>query len=224
MKTNQVMLRPFCGHQIPQRTEDGFFNATEIVSAFNRINNQSKDLYQFFDNDGTKDFLQELAISLNTDKSKCLGTITESDLYEKKRGRYGGTWVHPYVFTKICMWLSPKFEVEAVKWIYDNLIDFRHQAGDHYKEMCTAIMDRYVEYYDSNPSPLIFSNESRLLNSLVKGEFKSIDRNELSEKELDLLNNLQVLNIKMLNGRLGKKERHSKLKQYAEMFKMANQM
>lgn len=86
-----------------------------------------------------------------------------------------------------------------VKYFNDNLIDFRNQAGDYYKELCSSIMNRYTQFYDDKPSPLIFSNEAKYLNSLVVGEFKGIERNELNEKQLDLLNNLQKLDIDMID-------------------------
>lgn len=41
--------------------------------------------------------------------------------------------MHPYLFVKFAMWLSPTFEVKIIQWVYDNLIEFRLLAGDHYK-------------------------------------------------------------------------------------------
>ena len=167
--------------------------------------------------------MQELANNINVEKKAHLGTVLYTDLYETKRGRGGCTYMHPYLFVKFAMWLSPKFEVQVIKWVYDNLIDYRNQAGDYYKELCSSIMDRYTQYYQgNNPSPLVFSNEAKFLNSLVSGEFKSLERNILGEKELDLLNNLQKLDIDMINNGYSKLDRHKKLRDYAEMYKIAN--
>lgn len=33
----------------------------------------------------------------------------------------GEMWMHPYLFTKFAMWLDPKFELDVIKTVYDNL-------------------------------------------------------------------------------------------------------
>lgn len=97
------------------------------------------------------------------------------------------------------------------------------EAGDYYKELCSVIMSRYKAYYGGEkPSPLIFSNEAKFLNSLVMGEFKGVERNELSECQLDLLNDLQKLDIDMIERGMGKVERQESLRSYAMMYKVAN--
>lgn len=222
MKTLQIVKRDFNGSVIEQRNTDGYFNATTLLTAYNANSEKKKVIAEFWSNDSTKDFMKELAYELNIGKNLQLGTTLESDLYETKRGRGGCTWMHPYLFVKFAMWLSPKFEVQVIKWVYDNLIDFRNQAGDYYKELCSAIMNRYTQYYSDKPSPLVFSNEAKFLNSLVVGEFKGVERNELNEKQLDLLNNLQKLDIDMIERGFGKMQRHEKLRDYANMYKVAN--
>lgn len=222
MKTNQIMKRDFNGALMEQRTKDSFFNATILLDLYNSNSDKKKRFKDFWENSTTTDFVNSLAKELNGDNSAHLAIILPSDLYETKRGRGGCTWMHPYLFVKFAMWLSSDFEVKVIKWVYDNLIDFRNQAGDYYKEMCSAIMDRYVEYFKDKPDPLIFSNEAKYLNSLVNGHYSSLERNELNEHELDLLNNLQKLNIRMINDGLGKDDRRKKLRDYSEMYKIAN--
>lgn len=222
MKTLQIVKREFNGSFIEQRNTDGFFNATLLLEIANSNSEEQKRFKDFWENKGTQSFLEELAKDLNRDNSAHLVTTLPTDLYETKRGRGGCTWMHPYLFVKFAMWLSPKFEVQVIKWVYDNLIDFRNQAGDYYKELCASIMNRYTQFYDDKPSPLIFSNEAKYLNSLVVGEFKGIERNELNEKQLDLLNNLQKLDIDMIDRGFGKVQRHNKLRDYAVMYKVAN--
>ncbi len=222
MKTIQIVKRNFNGSIIGQRNTDGYFNATSLLEMANANSDKKRRFADFWENDGTKDFMSELANNLNVEKKAHLGTILPSDLYETKRGRGGCTWMHPYLFVKFAMWLSPKLEVQVIKWVYDNLIEFRNQAGDYYKELCSAIMNRYMQYYNGKPNPLVFSNEAKYLNSLVIGEFKGVERNELGEKQLDLLNNLQKLDIDMINRGVGKISRHEKLRDYASMYKVAN--
>lgn len=225
MKSLQIMKRDFNGSFIEQRNTDGYFNATTLLSAYNANNEKKKVIAEFWSNDSTNEFMKELALDLNIGKSLHLINVLPSDLYETKRGRGGCTWMHPYLFVKFAMWLSPKFEVQVIKWVYDNLIDFRNQAGDYYKELCSCIMERYQEYYNGKQaSPLIFSNEAKFLNSLVKGKFEGLERNELNEKELDLLNNLQKIDIDLINRGFGKFDRQIKLRDYSTMYKIANSL
>lgn len=222
MKSLQIVKREFNGSFIEQRNTDGYFNATLLLELANAASDKKRRFADFWENDGTQSFMEELARNLNVEKKAHLGNVLITDLYETKRGRGGCTWMHPYLFVKFAMWLSPKFEVQVIKWVYDNLIDFRNQAGDYYKELCSSIMNRYIQYYNDKPSPLIFSNEAKFLNSLVVGEFKGLERNELNEKQLDLLNNLQKLDIDMINNGESKFDRHKKLRDYATMYKVAN--
>lgn len=225
MKSLQIMKRDFNGSFIEQRNTDGYFNATTLLSSYNANNEKKKVIAEFWSNDSTNEFMKELALDLNIGKSLHLTNVLPSDLYETKRGRGGCTWMHPYLFVKFAMWLSPKFEVQVIKWVYDNLIDFRNQVGDYYKELCSCIMARYQEYYNGKQaSPLIFSNEAKFLNFLIKGEFKGIERNELNEKELDLLNNLQKIDIDLINRGFGKFDRQIKLRDYSTMYKIANSL
>ena len=37
------------------------------------------------------------------------------------------------------MWLNPKFKVKVLKFVYDELIKYRHDAGDNYRLITEAI-------------------------------------------------------------------------------------
>lgn len=225
MVTNQIMKRGFMESQISQRTKDGFFNATELLAIYNSVAETKKTLDDFWINKNVKDFLKEVEqdINLNTQNSLHLNTQDSGYLktHETTRGRGGATWMHPYLFVKFAMWLSPKFELQIIKWVYDNLIEMRNQAGDHFKEMCEAIGKAYFRYYRQQANPIVFIKEAKFLNNLCYNSFDGGKRNELSEKQLSLLNALQKLNIKLINSyRYGKEERHKKLTEFASNYKM----
>ena len=73
-----------------QRTSDGMFNATDLLSQWNESSGQKKQIVHFFDNSATDEFISAL--------------ISEEDLKErnsvfiKSRGKNGGTWMHPLLF------------------------------------------------------------------------------------------------------------------------------
>lgn len=214
LKKPQLMIRVFDGMEIRQRT-DSFFNATDMLSYYNSENIIQKRFKDFWDNNNTQDFMIALRNELlNGDNCPYL------DLYTTTRGRGGATYMHPYLFVKFCFWLSPEFEVKVIKWVYDNLIEFRNEAGDHYKEMCKAIADTYHDWYGKNPDPLIFVKEAHFLNQLVFGNPNGNQRNSATEKQLELMNKLQKINISLIYSNTPKAKRQEKLHEFVMMTKM----
>lgn len=207
------MKRDFSGTEISQTSSDKYFNATELLSAYNSNSKKKKVIAEFWSNKGTKDFMTALCNDLNIGNNLYL----PEDLYTATRGVSGGTYLHPYLFVKFAMWLSPEFEVQVIKWVYDNLIDFRIDAGDHYNEMCKAIKDKYEEFYSEKPDPLIFIKEANFLNMLVFGTLKGRKRNEATESELAKINALQLANIKLIKMGIGAQTRKQRLKDLAEL-------
>lgn len=136
MKTNQVMERKFMGSVVRQNHKDKFFNATDLVKIGNKyrenIGLSKKDLYQYFDNPSTKEFIKKIMKKENV-----------ADVKQTKRGKSGGTWVHPLIIIDIAMWLSPDFKYEALKWIEDKLTESRDYSGDSYKAMSSALHKTY---------------------------------------------------------------------------------
>jgi hypothetical protein len=214
LKTNQIMVRELDGIKVTQRTKDGYFNATDVLQYYNGLTNSGKRMQDFYTNQNTQEFIKALEQEILNDENSHYLKIIDST-----RGRGGSTWFHPYLFVKLCFWLSPQFEVKVIKWVYDNLIDFRHEAGDHYKEMCKSISETYHKWYGKNPDPLIFQREARFLNFLVFGSGQTKTRNEATEQELELMNKLQKINISMINECKAIKVRHEKLAEFADMYK-----
>ena len=219
MKTNQLVKRDFNGNQITQRTKDAFFNATELLSVYNSNSVSKKVLAEFWSNKTTKDFIEVLENDINLN----IGNSLQLKTHESTRGKYGATYMHPYLFVKFAMWLSPEFELAIIKWVYDNLIEVRNQAGDYYKEMCDTIQNNYIELRGEKPNPFVFVNEAKFLNQLCYNSNEVGKRNELSEIELKLLNDLQRLNIKFIKNRnIDNQKRKQMLYEYAVNFKLIN--
>ncbi|KAA2223028.1 KilA-N domain-containing protein [Chryseobacterium sediminis] len=132
MKTNQILTRPMGGFNVSQRTVDGMFNATELLKQWNDHSCQKREIKKFFENDSTKQFLNALIKEENLKG--------ENSAYLKSRGKYsGGTWMHPLLFIDFAMWLNPAFKVKVLKFVYDQLIKYRNEAGDTYKDLSNAV-------------------------------------------------------------------------------------
>ena len=216
VKTNQIIKRQFNDTWVSQRSQDKFFNATELLKVHNTTSGRNKALPEFWSNQGTSNFIEALE---NQIASENIGNSLVFKTYNTTSGRNGGTWMHPYLFVKFAMWLSPELEVKVIKWVYDNLIEFRDQAGNHYKEMCDVISERYEEFFDKKADPLVYVREANLLNLLVFGNIAGKQRNTASEAELELMNKLQLANIKMIKGGMSKEDRHNNLKTFASLYK-----
>lgn len=131
MKTNQIMTRPMGCFSVEQRTKDGMFNATALLKQWNESAGEKKEITKFFDNTNTREFIQAL---MEEEKLN-----TQNSAYLKSRGKNGGTWMHPILFVKFAMWLNPRFEVQVIKFVYDQMIAYRNEAGDAYKELASAV-------------------------------------------------------------------------------------
>ena len=65
-----------------------------------------------------------------------------------------------------------------------------------------------------------YSNEARLVNWALTGEFCAIDRDKLSREDLDLLGALEVKDIALLGRGRTYEERKELLKQYADAWRV----
>lgn len=217
MKTNQLMKRDFNGTSVEQRTDNSFLNATDLLSIYNANAKTQKRIKEFWDNKGTDDFVDAL-IRMEQKEIGGNSPLLKSDLILTTKGRNGSTFMHPYLFIKFAMWLSADFEVKVIKWVYDNLIKVRNEAGDYYIELCDAIQKRYLSWSNGKkPDPLIFIKEANYLKELAFG-YKDKGRNEATEDELKLLNALQKANIKLINEGVGKDERWLSLRNFAKLY------
>jgi len=45
----------------------------------------------------------------------------------------------PLLFIDFSMWLDSKFKVKVLQFVYDQLIEFRHAAGDNYNVLTSVL-------------------------------------------------------------------------------------
>lgn len=166
MKTNNVILRPMGQFQVQQRTKDGMFNATALMKQWNESSGDKKEVTKFFENENTKAFISAL---MEEEKLN-----TQNSAYLKSRGKNGGTWMHPILFVKFAMWLNPQFEVKVIKFVYDEMIKYRNEAGDAYKELSAAI----YTIVDKSQMPSRMAEVSKGINYVVFGEHRNMIRND----------------------------------------------
>lgn len=188
MKTNQEMVRKMGNFNVIQRTKDGMFNATDLLKQWNITNNLQKQIIHYTENSSTKEFINAL--------------ILEEDIKERNsviiqnRGKHGGTWMHPLLFIDFAMWLNPTFKVKVLKFVQDEMIRYRNDAGDAYKELSSAVMKIVPKDYMPKAMKkigealnwIIFNGHERLLRNKHGDESKQRELWQLEKKVADLIN------------------------------------
>lgn len=115
------------------------FNATELLKQWNETSGQQKQVGNYFDQSPTKEFIVALCNEYGIDsedfiKERHSAKNSLSGIYTKHRGINGGTWRTPLLFIDFAMWLNPTFKVKVLKFVYDELIKYRNDAGNAYRE------------------------------------------------------------------------------------------
>lgn len=172
MKTNQIMTRPMGDFHVEQRTKDGMFNATDLLNQWNSSSGQQKQMSHYFENSSTEEFINALMSEENFKE--------RNSVYLKSRGKYsGGTWMHPIMFIDFAMWLNPAFKVKVIKFVYDQMIKFRNDAGDAYKELSSAINSIVSNTF----MPQAMRKIGEALNYVVFNEHEQMLRNKKGSEE-----------------------------------------
>lgn len=177
MKTNVTMVRKMQDFEVLQRTKDGFFNATKLLKQWNNKLGMQKEVSKFFELEQTKQFIEVLVSEENLH--------TQESTYVKSkasRGDNAGTWMHPILFIKFAMWINPKFEYYVIRFVYDQLIEFRHNAGDYYKGLTSA-----VQRFDN----VNYSKLAKGLNYIIFGIHEPELRQKATQEQLKELSELQ---------------------------------
>lgn len=186
METQVIMKRELFGCEISQQSKTEFFSATDLVKAGNRW--RMLNMMQPFDYSAyikTKSFLE-----FKSEVEAKYGKVLISG-----HGRGIHSWVHPIVFIDISLAINPKLKVEVYEWLFDNLIKFRNDSGDSYKEMSAAIYVRVSNKRD-------FPNYIQRVASFIK-ESIGVDNwdvaTELQLKQRDKIHNSIKLLCNVLN-------------------------
>lgn len=181
MKTNMVMVRKMGRFDVFQRTKDGMFNATLLLLQWNHsigaTGRQGKRIDDFLNLESTKQFLNALNDDIiNTDNPRYLKT------HISVRGKNGGTWMNPLLFIDFAMWLNPTFKVQVLKFVYDELLKQRNDAGDNYLMLSASGMK--LKGYD-------FVEVAKAMQWIVFGRTGKELRQHATQDQLKELNELQ---------------------------------
>lgn len=171
------MVRKMGVFDVNQRTKDGMFNANSLLKQWNTANESKKEIKDYFDNKSTQEFIDVLKNDEST-----IGGIVPMIKSRASKGENAGTWMHPYLFIDFAMWINPKFKFEVIKFVYDELIKYRNDAGDNYVSLSASGVK--LKGYD-------FIEVAKAMQWIVFGRTGKELRQTATQKELVELNDLQ---------------------------------
>lgn len=195
----KLIKADFHGHQM-QFNDKGWFNATSAAEKFGR---RPVNWLELSSTDG---YMSSMASALKVDKS---------DLLDIKKGRNGGTWLHPKLAVAFARWLSDDFSVwcdlQIDKIIHGEreVIDWgmlRH-ASKSSNKVANQILQMVRHEQGKETSHFHYANEAKLVNYALTGKFDAINRDELSTDELDLLSALENRNSVLIGREVDRETR-----------------
>lgn len=161
--------------EVLQRTKDGMFNATALLNQWNRAAGMKKEMNDYLRLQSTHDFLSALQSEFDFKDG--------NSPYLTSRGKYsGGTWMTPLLFIDFAMWLNPKFKVQVLKFVYDELIKCRTADGDNYNVLAKSI---------ASLPDVDYPKVARALNWIVFNKHERDIRNTATPQQLQDMDELQ---------------------------------
>ena len=191
--------------------EQGWFNATQAASKFN------KSVHEWVRLPDTQKYLEALI--------RKYGKIP---YLKTKRGNNGGTWLHPKLAVRFAQWLDIDFALWCDEQI-DNLLRgkhpifdkrrLRHQAAATYKAV-SAVLQLSRQQQGKDTKPHHYMNEARLINWAMTGQFTGLDRDSLSYDELDLLAELEAQDLILIGSQCTYEQRKTALSLFAQNYRV----
>lgn len=93
--------------------------------------------------------------------------------------RGGGTWMQPLMFIDFAMWLNPTFKVKVLKFVSDQMLSYRNEAGEAYKELASAMQKICTPHEMKKYMPII----GKGINFIITGKHEQQLRNEYGTEE-----------------------------------------
>jgi len=182
-------------------SRDAWFNATEIAEA------HGKRLDKFWEREETREYLDALCEVLNTPKTGDLEKpfcLKDYPAFIKtRRGKYGGTWLHPDLMVCFARWISPRFSVWCDQTIRRLLTEQpQWQAARAESKIGAQVMAEILQTTRAaagkETRAYHFSNEALLCNEALTGRREALPRDNLPAPALRMLIRLEAANAALI--------------------------
>lgn len=207
MKTNQVMTRQMGEFNILQRTKDGMFNATLLLKQWNEQSMSNRKMDNYFNSEKTKEFISTIQERESLDTPKLVYVKSKAS-----RGSNVGTWMHPLLFIDFAMWINPKFKYDVLKFVSDQMIKYRNEAGDAYRDLPSAVqkiagknMQEAMKKTAKAINYVVFGSHEQMIRNKQGDDKKQYELFALERKLADLINDDFIGDVDSLIAYLRKK-------------------
>lgn len=200
-------------------SRDAWFNATEIAALF------GKQVYEWLRLPETERYIaalceretrkRENADAVNTGKSRFY-EVGKSHFVISRRGKNGGTWLHPKLAIRFAQWLDVGFAVWCDEQI-EALLTSQPVWEQHRHDLrtLTKLKNRFIAHNlaaaGKDVKPYHFINEALLENAALTGEYKAIDRDALPTEQLAQLEAIQAENTFLIANHVPREQRKARL-------------
>ena len=135
-------------------------------------------------------------------------------------------WMNPILFIKFAMWINPTFEVKVIRFVYDEMIKYRNDAGDAYRDLSSAIgkivpadfMPKAMQKVAEALNWIVFGCHEKMARNKYGDENKQRELYQLEKKVADLINDGFINSYDNLINYLRKKYQET---QYPKVFRTA---
>ena len=179
------MIRTIGDYIVVQRTSDGYFDGMELLRQWNsKEENPKRQMSKFLEQEQTKEFIKALV----EDESHVANNLHgDNQVFTKIKGRItknGKTpdkvWMNPLLFIEFAMWINPTFKVKVLRFVYDEMIKYRNDAGDAYKELSSSVSKIVPKAFMRDAMKKI----AEALNWIIFNNHESMIRNKGDEEKL----------------------------------------
>ena len=201
-----IVTKDYQGHAITYQ-DDGWFNATQAAAKWGKAPAEWLRLA------GTIEYVAALKRH-----NPSMGKTHKSKSGPAIHG--GGTWLHPKLAVPFARWLDADFAL----WCDARIDDLLHSKEDWRKlrhavastsKVQSAILEQVRTAIGKATQAHHYMNEHKLINSLLTGEYKGLDREALSTYQLDFLAHFEVRNAILIGMGLTYEQRKGALKSEA---------
>ena len=201
---------------VVRQDSKGRYNLNDFHRAAGEENRHRPSLWA--ENQQAKDLVAEIA--QETGKAGIPALVLQ------RGGRAPGTYACRELVYAYAMWISPAFHLKVIRTFDKAVTDvgdwrkLRHQSASSFK-VANDILKMVRQEQGKGTESHHYSNEARLVNWALQGQFKGLDRDALSAADLALLCHLEERNAVLIGRGLSYDQRKPMMTQYAMDWRLA---
>lgn len=152
-----------------------------------------------------------------------------ASVHSVKGGKSQGTYAAELIAIRYAAWIDPSFEVKVYRTFQsaaqksNDWQRLRHSASATNKAM-NAVLQAVRADAGKDSAAHHYINEALLVNEALSGHRASLNRNALSQHDLDLLAYLEARNTAMIGRGMAYKDRKAMISKLAEAWKFDHSM